>query len=196
MSVLSRRSFSLGALSAATAATVPASSFAQCATIDLRIQNIPQETPVWCWVAVAQQIIYWLRGSAPAQCALVAIANNAPPGFCCSGNPACVTTGQLPQIQYLIQQFGGRPTQIARPAGPEAVYNTLAARRPIIMEIGQNNQFGVPSGITHVVVIRGMGCSPQGPFVIVNDPFGFGYFSQPILLAQLMPLWRTAIVVA
>ena len=44
--------------------------------VDLGIQNIPQETPLWCWAAVAQQIIFALRGpnGTPHQCGLVAIA--------------------------------------------------------------------------------------------------------------------------
>ena len=32
--------------------------------VDIPIQNIHQETPVWCWAAVAQQIILGIRGPA------------------------------------------------------------------------------------------------------------------------------------
>jgi hypothetical protein len=60
--------------------------------VDIPVQNIPQETQVWCWAAVAQQIIMFSQGPkrTPPQCALVAIANNASPQACCSGyNPMC-----------------------------------------------------------------------------------------------------------
>ena len=70
--------------------------------VDVPISNIPQDTPVWCWAAVAQQIIMAIRGpqNTPPQCALVATANGAHPGVCCNGyNPACVRTGSIPQIQ-------------------------------------------------------------------------------------------------
>ena len=80
--------------------------------ITLPIQNIPQQTQVWCWAAVAQQIILASQGPAntPPQCALVAMANGANPSVCCSEarNPACVTAGSLQQIQYLIGRFGGQ----------------------------------------------------------------------------------------
>lgn len=63
-------------------------------TINLPIQNIMQETKVWCWAAVAQQIILSRQGptKTPPQCALVAMANGAHPSVCCSGmgNPNCV----------------------------------------------------------------------------------------------------------
>jgi hypothetical protein len=51
--------------------------------INLGIYNLTQDTPEWCWVAVARQIAAWKRRdlpSIPEQCALVAVANNAPAG--------------------------------------------------------------------------------------------------------------------
>ncbi len=162
---------------------------AQCAPIDLGIPNIAQETQVWCWAAVAQQIIYWLRGEAPPQCALVAMANNAPPGYCCGGNPQCVVTGSLQQIQYLIAQFGGAYSQIAPPAGPQAVYETLSWGRPIIMAVQLSPYAG------HVVVIRGMGCYGAEPVLNVNDPMRWNHFGEPVAFRQLVPYWSAAIVV-
>src|SRR2546423_9164495 len=71
--------------------------------IDLGIQNISQETGEWCWVAVAQQIVLASRGAqgTPPQCAMVALANNQNPAFCCNGNPQCVVPGSFQQIQWL-----------------------------------------------------------------------------------------------
>ncbi len=57
------------------------------APVDIPIQNLTQETEVWCWAAVAQQIILASQGpqATPPQCALVAMANGAAPEACCSG---------------------------------------------------------------------------------------------------------------
>ncbi|UDF37606.1 UNVERIFIED_ORG: hypothetical protein LHJ69_11245 [Shinella sp. XGS7] len=162
--------------------------------VDIPIQNIPQETPVWCWVAVAQQIVLATRGpqNTPPQCALVAMANNAHPSVCCNGpNPACVTTGSIPQIQGLIAYFGGRYSTYAPPANPMALYSTLASGRAIILQLrtGQTS--------AHVVVVRGMSfiSTPMGvqPVLHINDPMAM--FTQPVPFAQIAPIWMSAIVV-
>ena len=72
-------------------------------TVVLPIQNIPQETQVWCWAAVAQQIVFSLHGPAntPPQCAMVALAYRSSPDTCCNqygnynGNPNCLARGSL-----------------------------------------------------------------------------------------------------
>jgi hypothetical protein len=156
--------------------------------IDLGIQNIPQQTPVWCWAAVAQQIILASRGpnGTPPQCGLVGIASNVSPQACCQAPGLCLRTGGLQEIQALILYFGGHVSSIAPPANPMAVYQTLAAHHPIIMAV-QSSPFSA-----HVVVIRGMAWTPQ-PVLLVNDPMGF--FSQPVPFVNILPYWRAAIVV-
>jgi hypothetical protein len=162
--------------------------------VDLGIQNIPQETPVWCWAAVAQQIIFASRGpnGTPPQCGLVAIASNAPPQYCCQQPTPCMRTGHLQEIQGLILHFGGRLSSLAPPADPMTVYQTLASRRPIIMAVQSSPYSG------HVVVIRGMAwvSTPMGiqPVLYVNDPMGF--FTQPVPFINILPYWRAAIVVS
>ena len=162
--------------------------------VDLPIPNIPQETPVWCWAAVAQQIIHATHGPAqtPPQCALVAIGNGAHPAVCCNQpNPACVRTGSFPQIAGLIAQFGGRTSNYAPPANPMALYQTLASGRAIILHI----RSGAMS--THVVVLRGMSFmqTPYGvePVLHINDPLA--YYTQPVPFSQLLPVWIDALVV-
>lgn len=163
-------------------------------SVDIQIQNIPQETNVWCWVAVAQQIILASRGQSntPQQCALVATANGAHPAACCNQyNPACVTTGSIPQIQNLIQYFGGRTSSYAPPTDPMTLYRTLASGRAVIVQLrtGQSS--------AHVVVVRGMSFlpGPQGiqPVLHVNDPMAI--FTQPVPYVQIAPIWMSAIVV-
>lgn len=162
--------------------------------VDLPIPNLLQETEVWCWAAVAQQIIHASQGPAqtPPQCALVAMANGAAPEFCCSGhNPSCVRTGNIPQIQFLIGEFGGRFSSYSPPASAELLYATLAAGRAVILHV----RTGLSS--SHVVVLRGMSFMPTAygvePVLHINDPLS--YFTQPVPLRTLLPIWIDAIVV-
>lgn len=162
-------------------------------TIDLGIQNISQETQVWCWAAVAQQVILSLNGpgATPPQCALVGTAFNLPPQYCCQAPTPCMTTGNLQQIQGLIAFFGGHWSSIAPPAHPMTIYNTLASGRAIIMAV-QSSPF---SG--HVVIIRGMAWVPTQmglqPVLYINDPMAF--FTQPVPYQNIASYWQAAIVV-
>lgn len=162
--------------------------------VDLGIQNIPQDTSVWCWAAVAQQIILASSGPSgtPPQCGLVAIASNTPPQYCCQMPTPCMRTGYLQEIQRLILHFGGRFSSIAPPTDPMTVYQTLASRRAIIMAVQSSPFTG------HVVVIRGMAWVPTPigvqPVLYVNDPMGF--FTQPVPFIDILPYWRAAIVVS
>lgn len=141
--------------------------------IDLGIQNVLQETPVWCWAAVAQQIILASNGPAgtPPQCGLVAVSSGVPPSVCCRMPTPCARGGALREIQDLILHFGGRTSAISPPADPMAVYRTLASGRAIIMAVRSTPFSG------HVIVIRGMAwvLTPAGvqPVLYVNDPMSF-----------------------
>ncbi len=163
--------------------------------IDLNIQNIPQETPVWCWAAVSQQIIFASRGPAatPPQCALVGSAYNVqPPQLCCLNPMACMTTGSLQQIQYLIAAYGGHFSAITLPADPMTVYQVLAQGKPIIMAVKSSPFSG------HVVVIRGMiwQQTPTGlqAILLINDPMNF--FTAPVPFFSIAAYWSAAIVVS
>lgn len=162
--------------------------------IDLPIQNIPQQTPVWCWAAVAQQIMLFKNGPAntPPQCGLVAAANGINPNYCCFNFGNCAVTGDAAKIQQLLYHFGGSASSYAPPADPMTLYNTLAQGRPVIIELSQPYQ-----GMTHVVVVRGMGFAqtPMGimPVLHINDPMS--YYTQPVPFSQIAPLWKSAIVV-
>jgi len=161
--------------------------------VDLPIKNIPQETQVWCWAAVAQQIIMATRGPqrTPPQCALVARAYGNHPQSCCSGAQNCAVTGSLEQIQGLIAEFGGRHSQLAPPTDAMSLYATLSAGKAIIMAVKSSPMSG------HVVVLRGMGWmqTPYGPkpMLFINDPMAF--FTQPVPFEQIAQYWESAIVV-
>lgn len=161
--------------------------------VDLPIQNIPQETGVWCWAAVSQQIIHASVGAAntPPQCALVGVANGWGPQACCQNRAACTRTGSLEEIQALIKHFGGRSSTIAAPTDPMKIYQTLSNGHAIVLAVQSSPYSG------HVVVLRGMAWQPgpQGlePVLYVNDPMA--YFTQPIPFRNISRHWLAAIVV-
>ena len=162
--------------------------------VDIPIQNTPQQTNVWCWAAVAQQIIMYKHGIANTlpQCGLVATSNGVNPNYCCFNFNNCAVTGDVSKIQHLLYYFGGSASSYAAPTDPMTLYQTLAQGKPVIMEISQPYQ-----GMTHVIVIRGMGFAqtPMGiiPMLHVNDPMS--YYTQPVPFYQLAPLWKSAIVI-
>ena len=159
--------------------------------IDLGIRNIPQQTSSWCWAATAQQIIFWLRGYAPAQCELVAHAFGANPLVCCTNPQAYNAPGNLAQIQELILAYGGHYSSIAPPANAMALYQTLAQGKAIVLFLQTTPYIG------HFVVLRGLAWVPTlfgyQAVLYINDPMS--YFTQPISFYRLQGLWRAAIVV-
>ncbi|MCR9260436.1 MAG: hypothetical protein NXH95_11980 [Pseudomonadaceae bacterium] len=163
-------------------------------TIDLPIQNIPQETNVWCWAAVSQQIIMATRGQqgTPPQCALVGMANGHHPQSCCNNPAPCTQTGSLEQIQGLIQHFGGRSSSIVAPTNPMVLYETLARGHAVVLAVRSSPYSG------HVVVLRGMAWQPGPnglePVLLINDPMA--YFTQPVPFRNIAQHWEAAIVVS
>ncbi|PKF33389.1 papain-like cysteine protease family protein [Acinetobacter proteolyticus] len=164
--------------------------------IDLPIKNIPQETHVWCWAAVVQQIMLFKKGPAntPPQCGLVAAANGVNPNYCCANLGNCAVTGDASKIQKLLYYFNGSATTYTFPANPMALYQTLAQGQPVIIELSQPYL-----GMTHVVVVRGMGFAQTSfgivPVLHINDPMGHPGYTQPVPFDQIAPLWKSAIVV-
>lgn len=163
-------------------------------TVDLPIQNIPQETNVWCWAAVSQQIIMATRGQqgTPPQCALVGMANGKHPQSCCNNPAPCTQTGSLEQIQALIKNFGGRSSSIVAPTNAMALYETLAKGHAVVLAVRSSPYSG------HVVVLRGMAWQ-QGPngleaVLLINDPMA--YFTQPVPFRNIAQHWEAAIVVS
>ncbi len=97
----------------------------------------------------------------------------------------CRRTGHLQEIAGLITYLGGGYAQIAPPAHPNVLYQTLASGRPIILAL-QSGYGG------HVVVLRGMIPGPD-PILLVNDPMSI--VAQTVPFSWLMGHWQAAIVV-
>lgn len=171
--------------------------------VRLNIVNVPQQTPVWCWLAVVEMIAHWKQRSAiagpPHQCAMVSWANGLAQPLCCASpqhlspqlRNACYRTGQVPEIMALLRQTGAGVASYNPPAGPMALYQTLRSGRPIILQVQSTPYAG------HVVVLTGMEWR-RGPFGVepvlhINDPLA--HFTQPVPYRRLLPIWVAAIVV-
>lgn len=181
----------LCAFAAAPGAPAAAQARALPPPVDLGIRNIMQDTDVWCWAAVAQQVIVKRKGRSPPQCALVAMVHGRYPSFCCPHYERCAVAGSLRQIQTLIRNFGQRTTALSPPTDAMSLYRTLRAGHPIILAI-RNSQY---SG--HVVVLTGMtwtaGANGPEAHLHVNDPLRVIPGRLPF--DALVPRWQAAIVV-
>ncbi len=138
--------------------------------VDLGIPNVPQKTKVWCWAAVAQQVIIRKRGSSPPQCALVAMVHGRRPSACCPDYEKCAVPGRLSQIRKLIRNFGRSSSVLARPTDPMTLYATLRAGRPVIIALRNTQYTGhtvVVTGLTWIETKRG-----RIAMLHINDPIG------------------------
>jgi hypothetical protein len=159
--------------------------------VDLGIRNITQETDVWCWAAVAQQVIVKRRGKSPPQCALVAMVHGRYPSYCCPHYERCAVAGSLRQIQTLIRNFGQRTSSLSPPTDAMSLYRTLRQGHPIILAIRNSRVSG------HVVVLTGMtwteGAGRREAVLHVNDPLRV--LPNRMTFRALVPRWQAAIVV-
>jgi hypothetical protein len=160
--------------------------------VSLGIQNILQQNQMWCWAAVAQQVILWSTGMTPQQCELVASAKYANPLVCCQNPQACSVPGQFVDIQGLLYNYGAGYSNLVLPANPMMLYNTLAANRAIILFLNKPYQ-----NVGHFVVVTGMEWISDPylgivPIVYINDPMSV--YTNPVPFNSLIGLWQAAIV--
>lgn len=183
---LSRRAFVGGAV--ATLASPQA--HAQCAPIDLGIQNKVQDMSNWCWVAAAQQVIYWANGNAPQQCELISLVARSSPGITCTQPQAFNQAATFQPIAFLIQQFIGAYSSMSGPGSPQQVYQTISTGHPVIMLV-----YPSFSQVGHFVVVRGVSC--VGPELVfhLNDPLNFSGFPASVPYGQIAQMWHSALVV-
>lgn len=178
-------------LSLSAAAPAAAQMHALPPPVDLGIRNVMQETDVWCWAAVAQQVIIKRKGQSPPQCALVAMVHGRYPSHCCPYYERCAVPGSLRQIQTLIRNFGQRTSSLGPPTDAMSLYRTLRAGHPVILAIRNSPYSG------HVVVLTGMTwiSGPGGPEAVlhVNDPLQV--IPNRLAWRALRPRWQAAIVV-
>lgn len=166
------------------ATTSYTSSMSTPPSIDYNIPHIPQEEPLWCWAAAAQQAIGWVNnGRAPAQCAIVAMAHGIDVNDCCNDREGiCAKTGEIPAIAELVRKFGGQAAETATvPRDPEEVYRILLTGATLLIRL-RPAPHDQAAGIRHMIVVRGIEWlrMPSGQLeatLFYNDPLGSGYRS-------------------
>lgn len=164
------------ALSAAIA-VVMLSAAAPCAAqssppapVDINVPMVAQDTPEWCWLAVASMILAMHQDHPPRQCEMAEQIDHLQSGSCCSDIGRCSRCAiDLHEVEQVLDRYGigARYTMAIL---PNALYSHLQAGHPVIAQIRR-------MGGTHAVVIRGMRYErdhsrPDGwrPVVIYNDP--------------------------
>ena len=167
--------------------------------IDYNIPHLPQEEPLWCWAAAAQQAIGWVnRGRAPTQCAVVALAHGIDVDACCSDKEGiCAKTGEIPQIAKLIKHFGGDAVEISVPRDPKLIYNLLQQGKTLLIRLRPDRGEDA-IGIRHMIVVRGMEWLrfPNGRLVatlLYNDPLGDD--QRAVTFDEIEPFFEQALMV-
>lgn len=138
--------------------------------VDLDIPNIRQDTPNWCWIATAKQVIRWAVPEFDlAQCRMLEIAKNAKPGECCDHPERCQQDGTLAGIGHLIELFTGTQAKPAPFFDVDRMHRLLQGGRPVVLALRNGPEQG------HAVVLRGIEymqtMRDAVPILLVNDPF-------------------------
>jgi len=149
--------------------------------IEYFIPHIPQEEPLWCWAAAAQQAIGWVnKGRAPAQCAIVALAHGLDVQECCNDREGiCARTGEIPAIEKLVERFGGQAQELATvPRDPQVVYDILRRGDTLLIRL-RPAPHDEAVGIRHMIMVRGIEWLrlPNNQLqatLLYNDPLGAG----------------------
>ncbi len=171
------------------------------ATKVLTIAPQSQQTPEWCWAAVAQMIFEYYRepsvNPTDYQCCIVGLL-----GGVCSFNcadPSCIRgigdaeafATYLREYPSAAQSITGLParslnaTPILSSLSYADVQNEVTSGRPVVAGVTPE---GIPSslGPAHAVLIVGYDASNGQQLLIVNDPFpyllgAFGPYGDPYL---------------
>lgn len=157
----------------------------------LNIRPVYQQTPVWCWAAVAEMVFRHFRVANlnPAgnfQCGIVGGIG----GICAANCMACpVPAGQLRNMETVIERYpefarrmtGHGPELTAYGSHAELevdeIIDEIDAGRPVIAGISPSGM-RYPGGMAeHVALI--IGYEAEGQMLIVNDPFPFDEVGAP-----------------
>lgn len=150
-------------------------------TLEYNIPHLPQEEPLWCWAAAAQQAIGWVnKGYAPTQCAIVALAHGLNVKECCGDREGiCARTGEIPAIGKLVSLFGGEAYELASvPRKAEQIHNIIRNGQTLLIRL-RPAPHDQAAGIRHMIVVRGIEWTSDpstryGANLLYNDPLGSG----------------------
>lgn len=152
----------------------------------LPIEPVLQQSPVWCWAAVAEMAFKHnhIPGINPAgnyQCGIVGGLG----GQCAANCGLCqIPAGQMRNFvavmtgyPALVQQLLGRPIRqigvsaVNAPLSFEDIVGEIDASRPVVAAISPNGGGG--SNPEHVALVVGYEVGDGVQTVVVNDPFPF-----------------------
>jgi len=169
-------------------------------TLEYNIPHLPQEEPLWCWAAAAQQAIGWVnKGYAPTQCAIVALAHGLDVETCCGDREGiCAKTGEIPAIGRLVSLFGGEAFELASvPRDPKQIYRIVEKGQTLLIRL-RPAPHDEAAGIRHMIVVRGIEWTilPNqrlGANLLYNDPLGSGIRS--VSFDSIVGFFEQALVV-
>jgi hypothetical protein len=159
----------LGAIVVVGALAVPSVAQAQSGSpppVNVDVPLVAQDTPQWCWLAVAEMVMRTRSGFSPSQCEMLEERDGEAEGNCCDDLRQCARAGtSLREVAAVLEQAGGIHTRYTMAILPAALYGLLSGGLPVVAQISET------SGMTHAVVIRGMRYDGLGRAVLtVNDP--------------------------
>jgi hypothetical protein len=173
-------------------------------SVDLPVPAFRQQADHWCWLAVAEMVVYYKRwGASPRQCEILEIGSGAEKGACCADPGRCDRAGSLAEIRRVIDHFGGASSARTPRLSPRALYDVLRDGHVVVAALADPT-----GGPGHVVVIKGLRFQirwhpprnpnePPGqeivPWVSINDPRGIITESTPY--ENLARYWAESIVV-
>lgn len=156
----------------------------------LFIQPVIQQTQVWCWAAVSEMVLdHYNYGSVDPggnfQCGVVAMLG----GWCDWNCANCVTgIGSLHNLALVLRGYqraarhDGVNGDSFKPSmtghlSPQQIAKEIEDGDPIIAGISPSGmgKFYPPSFGEHVALIVGYEKSRHAFYVVVNDPFPYGY---------------------
>ena len=172
--------------------------------VDLPVPVIRQKADNWCWLAVAEMVIYYKKwGLAPTQCEILEAGAGVEPGTCCDDPSNCDRPGALHDIRRAVEHYSRRRTQLAGPLPDSVLYRYLKREMPVIAAVRAPG-----AKLGHVVAIRGLryvvkwlpaakkGGPPRQvvvPYARINDPRGI--LTEEIPYPNLMAVWERSIVI-
>ncbi len=177
----------LRAIALALAITTAAAGGAAAEQRRLPISPVMQQTPVWCWAAVAEMVLrysgYPALNTASYQCGIVATLGGPCAHNC--GFPPCITgignthnfarvLEAYPQVARMLtgRDFDDLAVELADRLSFDDIADEIDAGRPVVAGISPGGLAPfLPDGISeHVALIIGYAVRGERGYLIVNDP--------------------------
>jgi hypothetical protein len=166
------------------------SSVAAPPSNELSVDPVVQESPVWCWAAVAEMVFEYYdvpNGNAfgDFQCAIASLVHPACANNC--GN-CIVSAPSMPYLRDVLQNYPVAAAKALQETVPRIITNAatgtlsssrisdeIDADRPVVVGISPSG-FSYRGQPQHVALIVGYDDSDENFRVTVNDPFPYDAF--------------------